>query len=499
MGNLVSEMFLLSPRAALARFRADLAAGIRDEWSWLRARAAGLPWQPALVGIVGLALATALVPASEGAVANIAPRTLASTTATAGLPGSTEPGREGAEASARSVAASVGVPLGTEDWRGHLGTLTAADPELCPASRLEVSWQRPGPGYVVGGHVEPLGPAPTDATRRVNGIVVCSGSRYAYLGFEAAYEVGRWWVTPVPSLAHESGEAELIPGEAEQAGATPASGSLAGETAAPGLPPVALWDGVAIESPAIHEPQVLCDPVAKSGVLGFRDLLLTTFPTTRNLGIGRACEAPGVSEHKEGRAFDWGVRAGDDVERIAAETVINWMLATDARGNEFAIARRTGLMYVIWNGQIWSAERAHEGWRPYVGVSDHTDHVHFSFSWPGATAQTSFWTGELRERLRGNAPDLPLLIPRLPAIGLPLPSPFAPPPPPPQDGTQSSSTAEPQPSSGQESTTTTAPPPPPSSTTTTSTTTTTTVPVTSPTLLPPIGTGSGSGGGLIGG
>ena len=37
------------------------------------------------------------------------------------------------------------------------------------------------------------------------------------------------------------------------------------------------------------------DPVAKPGVLGFRDLVLATFPGTRNLGIGRVCEAEGVS------------------------------------------------------------------------------------------------------------------------------------------------------------------------------------------------------------
>ena len=37
--------------------------------------------------------------------------------------------------------------------------------------------------------------------------------------------------------------------------------------------------------------------------------LLAAFPTTRSLGIVRACSVGGRSEHKEGRAFDWGVSA----------------------------------------------------------------------------------------------------------------------------------------------------------------------------------------------
>lgn len=490
---------LTSLRSTIAAFRDDLAAGVRDEWVWIRARAAALPWRPGLAGATGLLLATALVPASDGAAANVAPPTLAATTAAAGMPGSTEPGREGSEDSARALAASVGVPLAGADWRSHLGTLTATDPALCPASRLRVAWERPGPGYTIGGHVEPIGPAPTDATRRVNGVVVCDGSTYAYLGFEAAYELGRWWVTPVPSLAHESDDPTLLPGEAEQAGAAPAS-AIVGESPAEGLPSIGLWDGVSIEPLAIHEPQVQCDPVAKAGVLGFRDLLLAAFPSTRNLGIGRACEVPGVSEHKEGRAFDWGVRAHDEAERVAAETVINWLLATDALGNEYAIARRTGLMYVIWNGHIWSAERAHEGWRPYVGVSDHTDHVHFSFSWPGALARTSFWAGELRNKLRDNAPDLPLLVPRLPAVQAPvLPGLLFPGGDmPPDDQQQQQSTAGDQAPPPETTTTSTASPPPSSTTTSTTTTTTTAVPITSPTVLPPIGSG-GTGFGALGG
>src|SRR5438270_170493 len=44
---------------------------------------------------------------------------------------------------------------------------------------------------------------------------------------------------------------------------------------------------------------------------------------------------------------------------------------------------------------IWGAYLADQGWRPYEGVSPHTDHIHISFSWAGALGQTSFWTGQV--------------------------------------------------------------------------------------------------------
>jgi hypothetical protein len=52
-----------------------------------------------------------------------------------------------------------------------------------------------------------------------------------------------------------------------------------------------------------------------------------------------------------------------------------------------ASAAQTGLNYLIWSGQIWSVQRAAEGWRPYNGggaydpasiTGGHYDHVHIS-------------------------------------------------------------------------------------------------------------------------
>ena len=67
-----------------------------------------------------------------------------------------------------------------------------------------------------------------------------------------------------------------------------------------GLPerPSSRWRG--------YQAQTTCSPTAKPGVADFAARLLRAYPTTRSLGIVRACSVGGTSEHKEGRAFDWG-------------------------------------------------------------------------------------------------------------------------------------------------------------------------------------------------
>jgi hypothetical protein len=492
VGNVPGNMGFRRIRQGVATFFTDVADEARSDWEWLlrqtTARLDRVPWRIVAALGAGVAIATVLVGPSPAVSGNdpFSPQPVAAVTPTAGAAFSAEPGRSGVEASARALAAEVGIPLATSDWRHHLGDITSSTPSTCPASRLEVQWVAPPLTYQVGAHVEPLGPVPEPTTDRVNGIVVCRDSTYGYLGFEAAYTAGRWRLSAVPALAAEEG-AELLPGEAAATGAVPAAAPGSdGATGAAALPAISLWDSVGLDEPAIHVPQLTCDPAAKPGALGFRDLLMTAFPMSRNLGIGRACEAPGVSEHKEGRAFDWGVRTSDPVEKAAADAVLGWLLGPDAQGRQFAIARRVGLMYVIWDGHIWSAERAVDGWRPYVGVSDHTDHIHFSFSWPGARAETSFWTGELREHLRDNAPDLPLIVPTLPTLPALLPPGLAPPmsgaPP---ESTTTTTTAPPPTTTTTSTTTTTAPPP------STTTTTTTTMPPPPTVTLPPIGSGSG--------
>jgi hypothetical protein len=145
-----------------------------------------------------------------------------------------------------------------------------------------------------------------------------------------------------------------------------------------------------VEPYAPHEGQTTCAPEEQPGVRAFRDLVLAAYPGTEDGGIVRDCAAGGRSEHKEGRAWDWMLDAHDPADAAAAAEILEWLLAPDADGEPHALARRLGVMYVIWDGRIWTSSRP-ESWQPYGGASPHEDHVHVSFGHEGAAGTTSFW------------------------------------------------------------------------------------------------------------
>ncbi|WP_157240258.1 peptidoglycan-binding domain-containing protein [Catenuloplanes japonicus] len=151
--------------------------------------------------------------------------------------------------------------------------------------------------------------------------------------------------------------------------------------------------GTTIDAYAAYDPQNTCDPVAKPGVIGFRELALRQYPSTGDSGIVRSCTGDTeVTEHKEGRAWDWTINAGNTADHARADELLAWLLATDSRGNQHANARRLGIMYIIFDHRIWGSYQAGDGWRTYTGSNPHTDHVHFSFSRAGAAKQTTWWT-----------------------------------------------------------------------------------------------------------
>lgn len=167
--------------------------------------------------------------------------------------------------------------------------------------------------------------------------------------------------------------------------------ALVAPTGAQAVPPAARDLGAGIERLASYQGQTVCDPTEKPGVVAFRAMVHKQYGGT-SAGIARACEVGGKSEHKEGRAWDWPLRADRPADAAKADELLRWLLAGDCYGNKHAMARRLGIMYVIWNRQVWSAYAADRGWQPYSGTSPHTDHVHFSFSWDGANKSTSYWT-----------------------------------------------------------------------------------------------------------
>lgn len=172
---------------------------------------------------------------------------------------------------------------------------------------------------------------------------------------------------------------------------------LSGSPAVAGEPPVTLPSTpTGITSPVTppagidpvspYLPQVSCSPVDMAGPMMLRDLVIATYGIGGRGNISRGC-TEGVSEHSEGRAWDWIVNVKDPAEKAAAADFIAWVTQDDGYN-----ARRLGIMYVIYNAKIWSVYNTRAGWRPNEG---HTDHVHVSFSWNGARGNTSFWTGRI--------------------------------------------------------------------------------------------------------
>jgi peptidoglycan hydrolase-like protein with peptidoglycan-binding domain len=156
---------------------------------------------------------------------------------------------------------------------------------------------------------------------------------------------------------------------------------------APVVPPAphkSLPAALDIKTP--YEAQVSCDPRDKPGVSAFAALMRANYKTGTT-GISRTCQAD-TSEHYEGRALDWMLSVKDPQQKAVADSVVAWLSASNG-----AMARRFGISYIIWNTKMWREYAPERGWAPYTGSVPHTDHVHFSFSWDGAMARTSWWTG----------------------------------------------------------------------------------------------------------
>ncbi|MDR1768758.1 MAG: hypothetical protein LBR32_10095 [Propionibacteriaceae bacterium] len=141
-----------------------------------------------------------------------------------------------------------------------------------------------------------------------------------------------------------------------------------------------------------YKPQKQCSPAAKPGAKALLKTLIKNFGG-KSLGISRSCGAGGRSEHKEGRALDWARNVKYASQRRSANKALKWLTA-----NNGEVARRLGVMYIIWNQRIWSTYYPEMGWRKMASrgsyTANHKDHVHISLSWDGAMQRTSWWTGK---------------------------------------------------------------------------------------------------------
>lgn len=153
-----------------------------------------------------------------------------------------------------------------------------------------------------------------------------------------------------------------------------------------------------VEDYAPSEPVSRCDITPKPGPVIFSEWILNQFGGTDG-GIARECVGAPSSTHNEGRAWDWFPPS-----RELADFVIACLLREGAAFHE--LARRAGIRNIIYYERIWNSGvaavgsaggRAATGWSRYKhadSASDtqaHRDHVHFSFGWAGARAETSLF------------------------------------------------------------------------------------------------------------
>ena len=182
-----------------------------------------------------------------------------------------------------------------------------------------------------------------------------------------------------------------------------------------------------VDDYAPYQPQTNCSPNAKTGTQRLSTWLQRTYPGSGSMGISRSCRDGGVSEHKEGRAFDWAVNINSSRDRRFVADFFRRIFATDDQGNKHALARRMGIMYLIWNDQIYSSYYGFRA-RPYrpcrvpsqcSATMRHRNHVHLSLSRAGGAGTTSWYTG---------SSTVPTPKPTPPPMPTPRPAPAPPPP-----------------------------------------------------------------------
>jgi hypothetical protein len=159
----------------------------------------------------------------------------------------------------------------------------------------------------------------------------------------------------------------------------------------------------AIEPLAGYVEDTSCDLRIRPGTRRLASLLARTYRSFQaaDWASTYTCGTDGTrSEHYDGRAIDWMVDVHNDREHAAAKAFLALLLAPDRFGNADAMARRLGVMYVIYDNRMWGAWDGR--WEDYNGCSHlpqpayanscHRTHMHISLSWDGAMGRTSFWT-----------------------------------------------------------------------------------------------------------
>ncbi len=170
--------------------------------------------------------------------------------------------------------------------------------------------------------------------------------------------------------------------------------------AMPGPPP-ASWRTAAypLEDFASYQPATRCVRHAQPGTVMLARYLVRRHgggsgPITRRCGGSR-------SEHTEGRAFDWTNDAATKAGRQRVARFLREVLAAGPSGERAVVARRMGIMYIIWNDRMFAAWDQFRP-EPYLSSScrslkkcsttlRHRDHVHISLTRQAAQRRTSWY------------------------------------------------------------------------------------------------------------
>jgi hypothetical protein len=186
----------------------------------------------------------------------------------------------------------------------------------------------------------------------------------------------------------------LLGGTTAASAADPSSRRGTVTSSAPYLMPLEPYAG--------YQPQTTCRHTPKPGIL-----LLADWLVARGGGYGpisRSCSGTSTSEHKESRAFDWLLDARSDADQALATALLDELFAPDDTGAPHALARRMGIMYIIWDDTIYAS---YDGFvakrylssgcrnrRTCSPTLRHRDHMHISLTRQGAKGQTSWYVAQ---------------------------------------------------------------------------------------------------------
>lgn len=173
-----------------------------------------------------------------------------------------------------------------------------------------------------------------------------------------------------------------------------------GVTTAP-APTFAMSYDEPVEDYASYQPQKKCRDHPRHGTKVLASWIDDHYRGGSANASMRPCGSGGISEHKDGRAIDWMMDASKKKQRREVRRFLDRLFATDRHDNQHAVARRMGVMYVIWKDHTWASYRHFEK-RDYLSSScsskkkcsttlRHRDHVHISLSRPGGRGDTSWY------------------------------------------------------------------------------------------------------------